>query len=139
MVVYKDMDEQKKLTILVLEDERQLAKAVREAFTERGFETIIVSTVVDGIKQLENLKSVDVVWLDHYLLGTENGLDFVIQLKNHPKWKNIPIFVVSNTASTSNIRSYIQLGVTNYYTKADYDINQIIDDIKYTLEQRAES
>ncbi len=133
------MDEQKKLTILVLEDERQLAKAVREAFTERGFETIIVSTVVDGIKQLENLKSVDVVWLDHYLLGTENGLDFVIQLKNHPKWKNIPIFVVSNTASTSNIRSYIQLGVTNYYTKADYDINQIIDDIKYTLEQRAES
>ena len=135
MVVYAYMEEHTKLKILVLEDERQLAKAVREAFTERGFETIIVPTVAEGIKQLENLKLVDVIWLDHYLLGTENGLDFVIQLKNHPEWKNIPIFVVSNTASTSNIRSYIQLGVTNYYTKADYDINQIIDDIKYALRE----
>jgi len=60
-----------------------------------------------------------------------------VQLKNHPVWKNIPIFVVSNTASTTNIRSYIQLGVSNYYTKADYDITQIITDIKYLLGQQA--
>jgi DNA-binding response OmpR family regulator len=119
--------------ILVLEDERQLAMAVREAFIARGFEPHIVATVEDGIKQLENLKEIDVIWLDHYLLGSGNGLDFVVQVKNHEAWKNIPIFVVSNTASTTNIRSYLQLGVTNYYTKADYDINQIITDIEYTL------
>lgn len=129
------MEETKHRTILVLEDERQLAKAVREAFSERGFEPIIVATVSDGIQQLENLKHVDVIWLDHYLLGTENGLDFVVKLKNHPEWRGIPIFVVSNTASTTNIRSYIQLGVSNYYTKADYDISQIINDIEYALEQ----
>lgn len=129
------MDEKKKRTILVLEDERQLARAVREAFTERGFNPIVVATVEDGIKELENLGHVDVIWLDHYLLGTGNGLDFVVELKNRPEWQTIPIFVVSNTASTSNIRSYIQLGVNNYYTKADYDINQIINDIEYSFEQ----
>lgn len=133
------MEEKKHRTILVLEDERQLAKAVHEAFTERGFETIIVSTVNDGIRQLENLGHVDVIWLDHYLLGTGNGLDFVVQLKNHTEWQKIPIFVVSNTASSGNIRSYIQLGVNNYYTKADYDINQIITDIEYTLKTAAEA
>lgn len=127
------MEEKKNRTILVLEDERQLAKAVHEAFTERGFKTIIVSTVDEGIRQLENLQHVDVIWLDHYLLGTGNGLDFVIQLKNNPQWQKIPIFVVSNTASSGNIRSYIQLGVNNYYTKADYDIAQIINDIEYSL------
>lgn len=121
--------------ILVLEDERQLAKAVREAFSERGFEPIVVSTVDDGIKQLENLGGVDVIWLDHYLLGSGNGLDFVVQVKNHPEWKNIPIFVVSNTASTTNVRSYLQLGVSNYYTKSDFDINQIVNDIEYALAQ----
>ena len=127
------MEDKKHRTILVLEDERQLSRAVHEAFTERGFEPIIVSTVEDGIRQLENLHHVDVIWLDHYLLGTGNGLDFVVQLKNHAEWQKIPIFVVSNTASSGNIRSYIQLGVNNYYTKADYDINQIINDIEYTL------
>ncbi len=133
------MEDKKQRTILVLEDERQLAKAVREAFIERGFDPIVVSTVDDGIKQLENLKTVDVIWLDHYLLGTGNGLDFVVQLKNHAEWKNIPIFVVSNTASTTNIRSYIQLGVSNYYTKADYDITQIINDIEYALTQQKQN
>lgn len=123
--------------ILVLEDERQLAKAVREAFSERGFEPIVVSTVDDGIKQLENMGGVDVIWLDHYLLGSGNGLDFVVQVKNHPEWKNIPIFVVSNTASTTNVRSYLQLGVSNYYTKSDFDINQIVNDIEYALAQSA--
>ena len=130
------MEEVKRPKILVLEDERQLAKAVREAFTERGFETIIVSTVEDGIRELKNMSDVDVIWLDHYLLGTQNGLDFVVQLKGNPDWQKIPIFVVSNTASTTNIRSYIQLGVSNYYTKADYDINQIINDIEYSLKEQ---
>ena len=130
------MEEKQKRTILVLEDERQLARAVREAFTERGFNPIIVSTVEDGLKELRNLGHVDVIWLDHYLLGSGNGLDFVVELKNNPEWRTIPIFVVSNTASTNNIRSYIQLGVTNYYTKADYDINQIINDIEYAFEQK---
>ena len=130
------MEEVKRHKILVLEDERQLAKAVREAFTERGFDTIIVSTVEDGIRELKNLTQVDVIWLDHYLLGTQNGLDFVVQLKGNPDWQKIPIFVVSNTASTTNIRSYIQLGVSNYYTKADYDINQIINDIEYSLKEQ---
>jgi CheY-like chemotaxis protein len=125
-----------KKTILVVEDERQLAMAIREAFIARGFEPYIVATVEDGIKQLENLKNIDVIWLDHYLLGSGNGLDFVVQVKNHENWKNIPIFVVSNTASTTNIRSYLQLGVTNYYTKADYDINQIITDIEYALNNK---
>lgn len=132
------MEEKKKRTILILEDERQLAKAVREAFSDRNFDPVIVSTVDDGLKELKNLSHVDVIWLDHYLLGSGNGLDFVVEIKNHPEWRNIPIFVVSNTSSTTNIRSYIQLGVSNYYTKADYDIGQIITDIEYSLSQNAE-
>lgn len=130
------MKEVKRHKILVLEDERQLAKAVREAFTERGFETFIVSNVEDGIRELKNTLDIDVIWLDHYLLGTQNGLDFVVQLKSNSEWQKIPIFVVSNTASSTNIRSYIQLGVSNYYTKADYDISQIINDIEYSLKEQ---
>ena len=127
---------QKKRRILILEDERQLAQAVQEAFVGRGFTPTVVSTVKAGIQILEN-KGTDVIWLDHYLLGSENGVDFVVKLKTHPEWRNIPIFVVSNTASTANVSSYIQLGVNNYYTKSDYDIMQIIHDIEYTLDQNS--
>ena len=120
-------------TILVLEDERQIARAIGAALTERGFRTIVVSTVADGLRSLAQEKKIDVIWLDHYLLGAENGLDFVIKLKNHKEWRQIPVFVVSNDTSSSNIHSYMQIGVTNYYTKADYDISQIIADIEYAI------
>ena len=45
------MEEKKKLKILILEDERQLAKAVREAFSARGFDPVVVSTVADGLTE----------------------------------------------------------------------------------------
>ena len=131
------MEATNKKTVLVLEDERTLAKAVRDALTARGFDVYLVNNVQDGLEHMKNLKQVDAIWLDHYLLGSGNGVDFVVELKNNKVWREIPIFVVSNTASTTNIRSYIQLGVHNYYTKADYDINQIISDMEYALSHPA--
>lgn len=124
-----------KKTVLVVEDERQLANAVRDALLAHNFNVVVVSSADEAIAQLKNLDSVDIIWLDHYLMGASNGLDFVIQIKSHPVWSKIPIFIVSNTASQQNVHSYIRLGVTNYYTKADYDIGQIISDLKYTLEK----
>jgi CheY-like chemotaxis protein len=124
-----------KKTVLVVEDEKQLANAVRDALTTHNFNVIVVNSADAAIEQLKNLKKVDAIWLDHYLMGAANGLDFVIQIKSHPVWSTIPVFIVSNTASQQNVHSYIRLGVTNYYTKADYDIGQIINDLKYTLEK----
>jgi DNA-binding response OmpR family regulator len=130
------MDTQGLLTkkkVLVLEDERHLANAIREAFALRDYTTIIVDSVENGLHELNNTDDIKVIWLDHYLLGTKNGIDFVVQLKASEKWKKIPIFVVSNSTSTANIGSYIQLGVANYYTKADYDLEQIMNDIDFAL------
>lgn len=122
-------------TVLVVEDERQLANAVKEALGVHDFNVVTARTAEEGIAQLKNLKTVDAIWLDHYLMGTSNGLDFVIQIKSDPEWSKIPVFIVSNTASQQNVHSYIRLGVTNYYTKADYDIGQIINDLKFTLDK----
>jgi len=130
------MPEKRKYTILVLEDDQSLKKAICDAMAKRGFDTISAATVSDGIKQLETSDAVDVVWLDHYLLGTENGINFVTKAKNHPKFKNLPIFVVSNTASAPNIHAYLALGLSNFYIKSDHDITQIINDIELTLNQK---
>lgn len=120
-------------TILVVEDEKQLASAVKDALNAHGFNVVVSSSADDAMEQLKNLGTVDAIWLDHYLMGSSNGLDFVVQVKVNPAWNEIPVFIVSNTASQQNVHSYIRLGVTNYYTKADYDIGQIISDLKYTL------
>jgi len=130
------MNESKEKTILIIEDDQSLLDAVEHQFIMSGFKVYTSKNVEDGLAKIEAIGAVDVIWLDHYLLGKENGLDFVITMKNHGEWKNIPIFVVSNSSGAQNIQSYMRLGVTQYYTKADYDLSQIIDDINYTLENK---
>ncbi len=119
--------------ILLVEDEKCLAEAVKIKLEINGFQ-VLPADSVDRAKDLINRNSVDFVWLDHYLLGEENGLDFVANIKSQGSTnKNIPIFVVSNTASNDKIQSYIKFGINKYYVKAEHSLEQIISDLKTVL------
>ncbi|MFA6525270.1 MAG: response regulator [Patescibacteria group bacterium] len=123
-------------TILVLEDEIPLQNAINSKLKSNGFNVITARRVINGIDILENEENVDAIWLDHYLLGKEDGLDFVTKIKNDIRWKSIPIFVVSNTASDHKLRAYLQLGVNKYYTKADNKLEDIIGDINISINKK---
>lgn len=120
----------KKKTILVIEDERPLIVAIETKLEKSGFMVLTARTIDQALYYLEEIKNIDLVWLDHYLPGEKTGLDFVAKLKSPgSKWSKLPIFIVSNTASSGNVRSYMKLGVTKYCVKADHRLDEIIKDI----------
>lgn len=122
-------------TILVIEDERPLLEAIKVKLEKSGFMVTTARSVEQAMGYLEDLKQVDVIWLDHYLLGKEDGLDFVTKLKtSNAKWSNIPVFVVSNTASADKVQSYISFGVNKYYVKAEHRLDEIIKEIQLFLD-----
>ena|SRR3989339_378581 len=145
----------RKKTILVIEDERALLNVVNAKLEKKGFGVmtarsvdevfnanlekndlgvIAASSIKQALEYLENLEKIDAVWLDHNLLGKENGLDFVKKLKaNGGRWENIPIFVVSNTESSATIKSYVNLGVSKYYVKSNHRLDKIIEDINLSF------
>lgn len=151
----KKQIEQKKI-ILVIEDEQSLLKVVNARLEKKGFGVITARSVdqvfnsglgkkgfgvitANSIKQalhyLENLEKIDAIWLDHNLLGKEDGLDFVKKLKaNGGRWEKIPIFVVSNTENSKTIQSYLDLGVSKYYVKSNHRLDEIIKDINLSLD-----
>lgn len=122
--------------VLVVEDERPLAEAIRAKLETEGFEVATSRTVEQALNYLQELSHVDAIWLDHYLLGKEDGLDFVAKLKSvGGTWNHIPVFVVSNTAGTEKIQSYIKFGIEKYYVKAEHKLEDIINDIKNVLKK----
>lgn len=143
-------------TILVIEDERPLLKVIQEKLEKRGarvitsrnveraFSTeletspdgnISLSSVERALNHLDELGKVDAVWLDHNLLGSENGVDFVTRLKsNGGHWSRIPVFVVSNAADAEVVSAYAALGVHHYYVKAEHKLENIVKDIEKALE-----
>ena len=121
-------------TILVVEDERPLADAIKIKLGKSGLTVVTARTVEQALRYLEEEVKIDAIWLDHYLLGQENGLDLVAKIKaDDSEYKNLPIFVVSNTASPEKVQAYLRLGVNKYYTKADNRLEQIIGDIQEFL------
>ena len=146
----------RKKTVLVLEDERPLLEAINEKLEKSGFNviaarsveeafnaklqkkgpgSITVHSIEEALDYLEKLEQIDAIWLDHNLVGKEDGLDFVKKFKaNGGRWSRIPIFVVSNAAGPKTVKLYIQSGVSKYYVKSDHRLDEIIADVKSFLE-----
>lgn len=123
-----------KKVILVVEDERPLLEAIKLKLEKSNFEVITARDVKGALNLINDVDTIDAVWLDHYLLGKESGLDFVAKCKDDgSKCKNIPIFVISNTASSDKVQSYLKLGVQKYYIKAEKRLDEIIEEIENSL------
>ena len=119
----------KEKIILVVEDEIPLQNAIKIKLEKGGFQVLTARSVEQAMNHIKDVEKIDIIWLDHYLLGAKTGLDFVIKLKSSKKYNATPIFVVSNTASSGKIKSYLSLGATKYYTKANCRLDQIIKDM----------
>ena len=125
--------EEKKQKILVIEDDKPLQQAVCDKLKMSGFEVILARSKDEGIDALIDNERIDMVWLDHYLFGQKDGLDFLNEVRHNKDWQQIPIFVISNTASNDKVKTYLALGADKYYTKADHKLEEIIEDIKQYL------
>jgi len=92
---------------------------------------VTAKSVTQALNHLKSRVKIDAVWLDHYLFGKEDGLGFVTKIKKPGSaWKNLPIFVISNTVSPEKIQVYLKLGVEKCYAKTDCRLDKIISDIK---------
>jgi len=124
--------------VLVVEDERPLLDAIRIKLEKSGFSVVTARSVEQALNHVKDVGNIDAIWLDHYLLGKESGLDFVVNCKQENSWcKNIPIFVVSNTATPEKVKAYLELGVEKYYVKAEKRLDDVIGEIKAKLLESA--
>ncbi len=145
----------KRKSILAIEAERPFLAVVKQKFENIGFDVITAHSVDEvfsatlnldssepitakalqqALEYLDALEHLDAIWLNHILVGKENGIDFVKKLKaNGETWQNIPIFIVSDSQTATTIQSYTHLGVRKYYTKKDHILDEIIADINYSL------
>jgi DNA-binding response OmpR family regulator len=122
-------------TILVVEDEKPLIVAIKTKLEKNGFDVVTARTAEQAWNHLDEGVEVDALWLDHYLLGKDTGLDLLVRLKNAAKWKALPIFVVSNTASPDKRQAYIEFGVDKYFVKAENRLDEIVSNIKKRLKE----
>lgn len=113
--------------ILVVEDEESLLKAIAMKMEKMGAEAIPVRSVKEAKEKLAGTKP-DLVWLDHYLFGGQDGIELLKVLKSKSETRDIPVIVVSNTCSGDKYHDYMDLGINKYYVKSSVRLDQIISE-----------
>ncbi len=101
-------------TILLVEDERTLARAMKAFLAEYGYETE-VATDVDQALELLGRISPDVVFTDVRLPGTLTGIDLLRRIREIDP--SIPVIVMTAFGTIEGAVEAVKLGAFDYLKK----------------------
>jgi two-component system chemotaxis sensor kinase CheA len=118
--------------VLVVEDETSIATIVQKSLHAQNISTCMAKSFEEAMNCLDTA-NIGAIWLDHKILGKLTGMDFLAELKNHDEWSKIPVFVVTNSASTQQKHAYMELGVEKYFIKAQVKLDNVIQSIKKAM------
>ncbi len=117
--------------ILIIEDERVLAKALRDMLERAGFEADVASDGEEGVTKVASGRP-DLVLLD-IILPRLHGFEVLKRIKENPVTKATPVIVLSNLDQDTDIDKARQLGAADFMTKAETDINNVLAKVKQHL------
>ncbi len=120
-----------KSKILIVEDERPLAKALDFKLSNAGFDAAVV---YDGDEALAAIKEqkYDLLLLD-LMMPRLNGYEVLKTLKKNKN--NIPVVVLSNFGQDPEIDLAIKLGAKHFFAKTVTPISNIVEFVKNYLKK----
>ena len=118
-------------TILFIEDERNLQKTFRDLLEDEGYEMISALDGKEGLKKAK--EKPDLILLD-LILPKLHGFKVLKKLKAKEETKDIPVIILTNLEGTDDVQKALEMGVTTYLVKSDYELGEVLDKIENSLE-----
>lgn len=118
-------------TILFIEDEPTLQKRVEQALSKEGYQ---IKNALDGETGLQMAKKIkpELILLD-IILPKKNGFEVLEILKSDKETVNIPVIILTNLESSTDVDKALALGATTYLVKANYELGEIVEKIREIL------
>ncbi|MBU1292351.1 response regulator [Patescibacteria group bacterium] len=124
-------NKEKKLSILVIEDDKFLRELLVRKLEGTGFNILIA---VDGQEALKKVKEElpQLILLD-LVLPSLDGYDILKQIKQDPQTSKIPVIILSNLGQEEEVKKGLDLGANDYLIKAHFTPDEIIRKVKAVL------
>jgi DNA-binding response OmpR family regulator len=122
-----------KKTILLVEDDQFLASLLKNRLTKEDFEILLAKNSDEAISFLET-NNPDLIVMDIILPG-KSGFEAIEAIAALPQASRVPIIVLSNLGQESDVARGKQLGVIDYFVKAETSIDDLTTKIKGFLKK----
>jgi DNA-binding response OmpR family regulator len=123
MLQFIDMEPNAK-KVLVVEDDKFLSNILKIKLERAGFQVIQAFDGEEGLKLLRQ-EPPSLVVLD-LVMPKISGFEFLENMSVDPQLGNIPVVVASNLGQESDISKARNLGVKDYYVKAQTSIDDLV-------------
>ena len=121
----------RKLTILLVEDEKLIKEIYAQRIEKEGIRVISVSSTKEAEETLQARK-IDLLVLD-LLLPQENGLVFLKRLRKKKKYTNLPVIILTNLEDGVSLKEAQNLKAKAYFLKTDFTPAELAQKVKQIL------
>ena len=103
------------IRVLVVDDEIAFCDVVGEILIANGYIAICVNAVTAAREKLR--RELPDVILSDIMMPDIDGLQFIRELRQDPRYQQIPVVVVSAKASTNDRQAAFEAGATTFLAK----------------------
>jgi DNA-binding response OmpR family regulator len=119
----KNMTNEKKIKILIVEDDTMISSMYKTKLIQDGYEAIIAEDGSSGLemakKELPQLIMLDVI------LPQLDGFSVLSELKKDTATKKIPVIMLTNLGTDEDRKKGRELGATDYLVKANFTPTEV--------------
>ncbi len=116
--------------VLIVEDDDAIIELLRFLMEQEGLEVEVAKDGLDALTRIETWTP-DLVLLDLHLPKLE-GLDVLWEMRQQPRWKNIPVVIISVDSSPQSMLQGWRLGVDSYFVKP-FDPDELVRVVRRIL------
>jgi CheY-like chemotaxis protein len=124
--------------ILIVDDMAASREAMVKLLEREGYQTITAFNGAEGLAKLKSERP-DLILLDH-MMPEVDGLTFLASIRRFPRWKAIPVIMLTGNKDRSHVMRAKTLGVGDgdYLIKAEFTIPQLLDRVREHIAPKQE-
>ena len=122
------------LQILAVDDDPSFLKILEEWFKFKECQIVITSDANAALNLLESRKF-DTVLLD-VMMSPVSGLEILRKIKENPKTKEVPVFMISQLGEEEHKKEAKRLGAVEYLLKTQFSLKELTEKIKNTIKHQ---
>jgi chemosensory pili system protein ChpA (sensor histidine kinase/response regulator) len=119
--------------ILIVDDAPVSREAMAKWLQREGFETATARNGAEGLVRLKESKP-DLILLDH-MMPEVDGLTFLAGIRRFPKWKNLPVIMITGMKDALHHRKAETLNISGYMVKTEFTLPDIVRHIRKLLDK----
>ena len=117
--------------IMIVEDAPANRHALERLLQQEGYETVAAANGAEALAKLK-AKPPDLIVLDH-MMPEVDGLTFLSSIRRFPKWKKLPVIMLTGVKDRASLSQAQSLGVKEYLMKSEVQGEELVRQVNRHL------